>query len=68
MHTKFGVNRNTHTHTYRKDFQPRDRWRNMTPMPLEVFIKKLQTNVGLGGYDILFTYFVVDVKSKMSYI
>ena len=40
----------------------------MTPMPLELFVKKLQPKVGLGGYDIprdiLFAYFVVEAKSK----
>ena len=37
----------------------------MTPMPLGLFIKKLQPKVGLGGYDILFAYLVVEAKSKM---
>ena len=27
---------------------------------------KLQPKVGLGGYDILFAYFVVEAKSKKS--
>ena len=51
--------------TYRKSFQPRDQWRTMTPMPLGLFVKKLQPKVGLGRYDILFAYFVVEAKSKM---
>ena len=34
----------------------------MTPMPLGLFVKKLQSK---GGYDILFTYFVVEAKSKI---
>ena len=37
----------------------------MTPMPLGLFVKKLQPKVGLGRYDILFAYFVVEAKSKM---
>ena len=37
----------------------------MTPMPLGLFIKKFQPKVGLGGYDIIFAYFVVEAKSKM---
>ena len=36
----------------------------MTPMPLGLFVKKLQPKVGLGGYDIFFAYFVVEAKSK----
>ena len=28
------------------------------------FVEKLQPKVGLGGYDILFAYFVVEAKSK----
>ena len=36
----------------------------MTPMPLGLFVIKLQPKVGLGGYDILFAYFVVEEKSK----
>ena len=36
----------------------------MTPMPLGLFVKKLQPKVGLAGYDILFAYFVVEAKSK----
>ena len=36
----------------------------MTPMPLGLFIKKLQPEVGLAGYDILFDYFVVEEKIK----
>ena len=77
--TKFGVNRigiatssvHTYTHahkyihtTYKKSFQPRDRWRYMTPMLLGLFVNKLQPKVGLAGYDILFAYFVVEAKSK----
>ena len=38
----------------------------MTSMPLGLFVKKLQPKVGLGGYDILFAYFVVEAKSKIS--
>ena len=38
----------------------------MTPMSLGLFVKKLQPKVGLAGYDILFAYFVVEVKSKMA--
>ena len=38
----------------------------MTPMPLGLFVKKLQPKVGLGRYDILFAYFVVEAKSKKS--
>ena len=53
---------NTHTYTYihKKSFQSRDRWRNMTPMPLGLFVQKLQPNVG-------FAYFVVEAKGKTSY-
>ena len=36
----------------------------MTPMPLGLFVKKLQPKVGLAGYDILFAYLVVEAKSK----
>ena len=36
----------------------------MTPMPLRLFVKKLQPKVGLGRYDMLFAYFVVEAKSK----
>ena len=36
----------------------------MTPRSLGLFVKKLQPKVGLAGYDILFTYFVVEAKSK----
>ena len=37
----------------------------MTPRSLGLFVKKLQPKVGLVGYDILFTYFVVEAKSKI---
>ena len=37
----------------------------MSPTPLIPFVKKWQPKVGLAGYDILFTYFKVEVKSKM---
>ena len=37
----------------------------MTPMPLGLFVKKLQPKGGLGGYDILFAYFVIEAKSKI---
>ena len=40
----------------------------MIRMPLGLFVKKLQPKVGLAGYDILFAYFVVEVKSKISMI
>ena len=30
----------------RESFQPRDQWRNMTPMPLGFFVKKWQSKVG----------------------
>ena len=36
----------------------------MTPMPLGPFVKKLYPKVGLARYNILFTYFVVEAKSK----
>ena len=36
----------------------------MTPIPLGLFVKKLQQNVGLGGYDILFAYFVVEKQKE----
>ena len=36
----------------------------MTPTPLGLFVKKLRPKVGLVGYDILFTQFVVEAKSK----
>ena len=49
---------------YRKSFQPRDGWRNIAPMPLGLFVQKLQPKVGLAGYDILFVYFVVEAKSS----
>ena len=34
----------------------------MTPMPLGLFVEKLQPKFGL--YEILFAYFVVEAKSK----
>ena len=34
-------------------------------MPLGLFVKKLLPKFGLGGYDILFAYFIVEAKSKM---
>ena len=37
----------------------------MTPMPLGLFVKKLQPKVGLARYDIIFAYFVVEAKSKI---
>ena len=40
----------------------------MTPMPLGLSVKKLQSKVGLGKYDILFAYFVVEEKSKKTNI
>ena len=55
----------TETHIYKKSFQTRDRWRNMTSMPLGVFVKKLQPKDGLTGYDILFAYFLVEAKSNI---
>ena len=58
------TNIHTYAHTYRKSFQPRDQWRTMTPMPLGLFFKKIPPKVGLGGYDIIFAYFVVEAKSK----
>ena len=36
----------------------------MTPIPLGLFVKKLQPNVGLAGYDMLFAYFVVEATGK----
>ena len=39
----------------------------MTPMPVGLFVKKLQPKVGLGRYYILFAYFVVEAKSKSSH-
>ena len=36
----------------------------MTPMPLGLFVQKLQPKVSLGRNDILFAYFVVEAKSK----
>ena len=36
----------------------------MIPMLLGLFVEELQPKVGLEGYDILFTYFVVEAKSK----
>ena len=36
----------------------------MTFMLLGLFIKNLEPKVGLGGYEILFAYFVVEAKSK----
>ena len=38
----------------------------MTTRSLELFVKKVQPKVGLVGNDILFAYFVVEVKSKTS--
>ena len=66
LYTKFEGNRIkigtfrvfTHTHTQK----------NMTSMALGVFVEKWQSKVGLRGYDILFTYFVVKVKSKIPYV
>ena len=37
----------------------------MTSMPLRSFLKKLQPKVDLGGYDILFAYYVVEAKNKI---
>ena len=37
----------------------------MTHMPLGLFFKKWQPKVDLAGYDILFAYFLVEVKSKI---
>ena len=54
----------TYTYTCRKPFQLRDRWRNITPMPLGLFDEKLQPKVCLAWYDILFAYFILEVKSK----
>ena len=34
-------------------------------MPLELFVKKCHSKVGLAGYDIVFAYFVVEAKSKI---
>ena len=39
----------------------------MTPMPLGLFVEKLQPKVGLGRYDIIFAYFVVEAKSKKDF-
>ena len=39
-----------------------------TLIPLGLFVKKLNPKVGLEGYDILFAYFVVEVKSKILWI
>ena len=36
----------------------------MTPMSLGLLFKKLQPKGGLGGYDILFAFFVVEAKKK----
>ena len=51
---------------YRKSFQPRDRWINMTPMYLGLFvkIKKLQPKVISTGNGLIFAYFVVEAKNK----
>ena len=38
----------------------------MTPTPLGLFVEKLPTKLGLGGYDILFAYFLVEAKSKIT--
>ena len=54
-HTRIYVQ--TYTHTYRKSFQPRDRWRSMTPRHLGLFVIKLQSKVCLSGYDIPFAYY-----------
>ena len=40
----------------------------MTPMPLGLFVEKLQPKVDLAGNDILFTYFVVEANSKKAII
>ena len=50
LYSKFGVNRieiykHTHTQTYRKSFQPRDRWRNITPGPLGLFVQLVQQDM-----------------------
>ena len=37
----------------------------MTPIPLGLFVEKLQSKVGLVRYDILFAYFVVEAKNKI---
>ena len=36
----------------------------MTPIPLGLFVKRLQSEVDLAEYDILFAYFVVEAESK----
>ena len=33
-------------------------------MPLGLFVRKWQPKVGLAGYDMLFTYFVVEAENK----
>ena len=43
----------------------RDRWKNITPRPLGLFVKELQSKVDLAGYDILFASFAVEAKSKI---
>ena len=40
----------------------------MTPMLLGLSVEKLQPKVDLGGYVILFAYFVVEAKSKIKII
>ena len=61
-------NIHTYTHTYkhkhRKFFQPQNRWRNITTMPLGLFVKKWQPIVSLAVYDILLAYFVVETKNR----
>ena len=55
LYTKFGgietaictVITYTHIHTYRKSCQQLDWWKNMTPMPLGLFVKKLQSKVDM---------------------
>ena len=54
----------TYIHTYTENLQPRDRWRCIAPMPLGLFVEKLQRKFGLAGYDILFAYFEIEAKSK----
>ena len=46
------IHTDTYIHTHRKSFQLKDRWRNITSMPLGLFVEKLQPKVGIAGCDI----------------
>ena len=54
----------TRIYTYIESFQPRDWWRSMTHRSLGLFVQEWQPKICLAGYDILFAFFIAEVKSK----